>query len=1221
MIIMKRSLRSFSVSLLATATLCLAFPSQNLLAQCDTAGTIFGGGTGTELDPYQICSIDQLNRIRDNSGGENYLNDHFVLTKDLDFEDTDGSGTDYVYSDNSDENAKGWLPIGHDTNKNSGGFQGTVFTGTFDGDGHVIRNLFIARADEDDVGLFGQIISVSLKNLGVEGQQIRGGSSVGGIAGFNRGQITSCYSTGVVMGSTDVGGLMGRNGGEAISCYSTGAVTGAAGSMHVGGFAGVNLNTITSCYSTGAVAGGTGSTGVGGFIGMETGPLTTMSYWDTQASGNADSASGAPKDTTEMKALTGAEDSSGWGELSWHFGDTNQYPALRTYEVNDSNEQVQGRLICGQPSDHFQCPALNFGDEMIAAQTYTKDTTIPALALPAAVEEGMGTLTYSLTPDLPAGLMFVPATRTLSGIPSAGSPVATYTYTVIDSVAPPQTATLTFTIIVIDSAAPVFSVTTIADQTYAENTEIDDLVLPVATDTGTVTYSLVPVPAGLAFDPATRTLSGTPTIPQSASPHTYTAADDESNAVTLIFMITVLDTTAPDFAGATIDDQTYTVNTAITDLVLPPATDTGIVTYSLNPALPSGLIPAGAVTDVADPPTISGIPDTTSATMTYTYTAKDNATTPNTQTLTFMITVLADTTAPDFAGATIDDQTYTVNTAITDLVLPPATDTGIVTYSLSPALPSGLIPAGAVTDVADPPTISGIPDTTSATMTYTYTAKDNATTPNTQTLTFMITVLADTTAPDFAGATIDDQTYTKDTAITPLTLPAATDTGTVTYSLSPALPSGLTPAGAVTDVATPPTISGIPDTTFATMTYTYTATDNAATPNTQTLMFTITVEDPPPGTPTFAETVSDQTYTQNTAITDLVLPVATGGMGALTYTLTPVPAGLMFDEDPASRTLSGTPTTTTDTATTHTYTVTDSTPDTALTETLTFMITVNAEGTLSFSGTVPNQTYTQNTAITDLELPVATGGMGPYMYTLVPVPAGLMFDATTRTLSGMPTAVTDTATTHTYTVTDSTTDTALTKTLTFTITVNEEGSPTFAETVANQTYTQNTAIRDLELPVATGGMGALTYALTPVPDGLEFDATTRTLSGTPTTTTDTATTHTYTVTDSTPDTALTASLTFTITVSEEAEPTFGIGSQGAAVHVYPNPAGDVLHIEFPGADEYGIALLTVTGQPVLGERHVGGGAQTLDLSSLTRGVYFLKIEDSEGVSHTFRIIR
>ena len=153
------------------------------------------------------------------------------------------------------------------------------------------------------------------------------------------------------------------------------------------------------------------------------------------------------------------------------------------------------------------------------------------------------------------------------------------------------------------------------------------------------------------------------------------------------------------------------------------------------------------------------------------------------------------------------------------------------------------------------------------------------------------------------------------------------------------------------------------------------------------------------------------------------------------------------------------------------------------------------------------------------------------------------------------------------------------------------GSPMFSVPEGlDQTYTENTEITPLTLPVATGGMGTLTYALTPVPAGLMFDATNRTLSGTPTM--PTTTRHTYKVTDSTPVTPLTAYLTFTITVSEEeAETTFGIGSLGAAVHVYPNPASDVLHIEFPGAGDYGIALLTVTGQPVLGERHAGGGIQ------------------------------
>ena len=145
------------------------------------------------------------------------------------------------------------------------------------------------------------------------------------------------------------------------------------------------------------------------------------------------------------------------------------------------------------------------GSTTIAAQTYPRET-MASLVLPVPEEAGTGTLTYTLTPALPGGLSFVAETRTLSGTPFAVSPVATYTYTVTDFAAPPQTATLTFTITVIDPSAPVFSVTTIDDQTYTENTEIDNLVLPEATGgTGMLTYSLpAELPAGLAFAPATR---------------------------------------------------------------------------------------------------------------------------------------------------------------------------------------------------------------------------------------------------------------------------------------------------------------------------------------------------------------------------------------------------------------------------------------------------------------------------------------------------------------------------------------------------------------------------------------------------------------------------------------------------------------------------------------------------------------------------------------------
>ena len=320
------------------------------------------------------------------------------------------------------------------------------------------------------------------------------------------------------------------------------------------------------------------------------------------------------------------------------------------------------------------------------------------------------------------------------------------------------------------------------------------------------------------------------------------------------------------------------------------------------------------------------------------------------------------------------------------------------------------------------------------------------------------------------------------------------------------------------------------------------------------------------------------------------------------------------------------------TASTTSYTVTGLTAETAYTFAIrarnsagesaevTVTATTKAAPTAPSFGseTIANQTYAVSTEITPLALPEAMGGMPPLTYSLAPVPADLSFDPASRMLSGTPSAE-QTATEHTYTVTDSA-STPLTVTLTFTITVNAAGTPTFMGTIKNQTYTKDTAIMNLVLPAATGGMGPYTYTLDPVPAGLSFDSASRTLSGTPTVDAAIAT-HTYTVADSTTGTALEATLTFSITVSEAEEPTFGIGSQGAVVHVYPNPVGDVLHIEFPGAGEYGIALLTVTGQPVFGGQQVGGGTRKLDVSTLKGGVYFLKIEDSEGVSQTFRIIR
>ena len=64
-------------------------------------------------------------------------------------------------------------------------------------------------------------------------------------------------------------------------------------------------------------------------------------------------------------------------------------------------------------------------------------------------------------------------------------------------------------------------------------------------------------------------------------------------------------------------------------------------------------------------------------------------------------------------------------------------------------------------------------------------------------------------------------------------------------------------------------------------------------------------------------------------------------------------------------------------------------------------------------------------------------------------------------------------------------------------------APAFPEGVEtlDQTYVAGTAIRELALPEAAGGDGALTHSLGPeIPPGLAYDPAAGVLSGTPTTT-------------------------------------------------------------------------------------------------------------------------
>ena len=92
----------------------------------------------------------------------------------------------------------------------------------------------------------------------------------------------------------------------------------------------------------------------------------------------------------------------------------------------------------------------------------------------------------------------------------------------------------------------------------------------------------------------------------------------------------------------------------------------------------------------------------------------------------------------------------------------------------------------------------------------------------------------------------------------------------------------------------------------------------------------------------------------------------------------------------------------------------------------------------AIADSIPSQTYTVGTAIDSLVLPAAMGGVAPLTYSVSTLPAGLVFDATTRTISGTPTAVTVGEATIIYTVIDSA---RAASALIFTITVEEGQLP------------------------------------------------------------------------------------------------------------------------------------------------------------------------------------
>lgn len=248
-----------------------------------SATNVFADGAGTEANPYQIATLDQLNAVR------NYPTACFIQIADIDASATSGWNS-----------GAGWDPIDN-------------FSGKYNGDGHKVSNLFVNRPSENYVGLFGITISgSSIWDLGVENVNITGYYYAGGFVGYSRGSIQNCYAKGTVSVAYMIaGGFLGYSttGSSINNCYSNAQVIRLAGStdLNIGSFCGrLYVGTITKCYTTGAVVyQGTTNPTNKGFVGS-VGASITMSgnFWNTETTGQTSTSGTATGLTkTQMRTL------------------------------------------------------------------------------------------------------------------------------------------------------------------------------------------------------------------------------------------------------------------------------------------------------------------------------------------------------------------------------------------------------------------------------------------------------------------------------------------------------------------------------------------------------------------------------------------------------------------------------------------------------------------------------------------------------------------------------------------------------------------------------------------------------------------------------------------------------------------------------------------------------------------------------------------------------
>ncbi len=297
---------------------------------------------------YSISTAQELVKLSKMSNNSQIKGGRFVLANDIDMS---------AYS-----TGEGFEPIAK-----YGGFKGMV-----NGNGYVIRNLYINRPNEANVALIGGA-HVEVRNLGLENVDITGKNDTGGIVGqgqmnglincYVKGgsiktdselgwgciggiagslaytNVDSCWTDVEVRGYNTVGGLIGSSSVTVKNSYALGDVS---GNESVGGLIGVSSHTTLNCFAEGDVtASGYYAGGLVGYANTNYGKIENCSsYGFVTGADRAGTIVGRANGTTITNVMYNKGDNEGVAEIGYGAETTNQSAILGVIFERITNIQV-----------------------------------------------------------------------------------------------------------------------------------------------------------------------------------------------------------------------------------------------------------------------------------------------------------------------------------------------------------------------------------------------------------------------------------------------------------------------------------------------------------------------------------------------------------------------------------------------------------------------------------------------------------------------------------------------------------------------------------------------------------------------------------------------------------------------------------------------------------------------------------------------------------------